>query len=225
MISQEEARSLQEQAFYALLNSIIDCDIAPGQKISLRKLEDQFGYGRTPLRESLVRLAQAGIVYTVPQSGTYVSKINLTSAENARYVRECLETNIVIEACARATAEDFERLASILEQQAEAGSSQDKSRSFALDNEFHRELYAIAGRPDVWRGIDIMSTNLNRFRRVRLQVTGLDANAAMDQHKAIYEAICARDPDMASYLTHAHLHLMTQEKDEVVKAFPDYFEV
>lgn len=225
MPTREEAQSLQDQAFYSLLQSIINCDIAPGQKISLRSLEEQFGFGRTPLRESLVRLAQARIVYSVPQSGTYVSKINLTEAENARYVRECLETNIVVEVCARATNEDLERLANLLDQQTNADQTKDDNLSFKLDNDFHKELYAIAGRPDVWRGIDLMSTNLNRFRRVRLQVAGLDPVEAMRQHKKIYEAIAARDPDTASYLTHAHLHLMTQEKDEVTKAFPTYFEV
>lgn len=225
MDTPEEEQSLQGQAFYSLLNSIINCEIAPGQKISLRGLEDEFGFGRTPLRESLVRLAQARIVYTIPQSGTYVSKINLTEAENARYVRECLETNIVVEVCARATKIDLENLSSLLKQQADAGQEQDADRIFALDNTFHRTLYEIAGRPDIWRGIDLMSTNLNRFRRIRLQVAELDPVTAMQQHQNIFEAIESRDPDKASYLTHVHLHLMTQEMDEVIKAFPDYFEI
>lgn len=220
-----EPQSLQEQAYYCLRQSIINCEIEPGQKISLRSLEDQYSFGRTPLRESLVRLQQARIVYSVPQSGTYVSKINLTKAENARYVRECLETNIVVEVCARATSVDLEHLKSLLDQQIDADQAKDANLTFKLDNDFHKELYAIAGRPDVWLGIDFMSTDLNRFRRVRLQVAGLDPIEVMRQHKKIYEAIEARDPDTASYLTHAHLHLMTQEMDDVVKAFPDYFEI
>ena len=37
---------------------------------------------------------------TVPQSGTYVSPINLTLAESACYIREHLEKQVIVD-CAR----------------------------------------------------------------------------------------------------------------------------
>lgn len=225
MPSKEEELSLQEQAYASLLTSIINCEIIPGQKISLRTLEETYGYGRTPLRESLVRLVQQGIVYTIPQSGTYVSKINMREAENARYVRESMETNVVVECCARASREDIESLSNLIDRQIAADYSKDAGLFFELDNEFHEELYRIAGRHDIWHWIDAFSIHLNRYRRVRLLVADMDTIDTMRQHKAIYDAIKARDTDGASYLTHAHLHLMTREKDEVLKAYPAYFEI
>lgn len=223
MSKAEEGLTLQNQAYVALLDDIINCNLKPGQKISLRDLEEMLGYGRTPIRESVVRLVQQGIVYTVPQSGTFISKIDLADAANARYVREALETNIAVECCARATEADLSRLELILDQQVKALSADDEDLSFKLDNTFHQELFTIAGRIDVWRWIESLSIHLNRYRRIRLQVQQLDSAEILRQHKRIYEAIVSRDTDSARYLTHVHLHLMAQEKADVLKAFPDYF--
>lgn len=223
MSKTDEGLTLQNQAYVALLDDIINCNLKPGQKISLRDLENMLGYGRTPIRESIVRLVQQGIVYTVPQSGTFISRIDLADASNARYVREALETNIAVECCARATEEDLERLSLILDQQDKALVVEDEDLSFKLDNTFHQELFRIAGRLEVWRWIETLSIHLNRYRRVRLQVQQLDSAEILRQHKRIYEAIATRNTDSARYLTHVHLHLMAQEQEDVLKAFPDYF--
>ena len=96
----QDVSSFQAVAYDKIREDIIFCRLAPGQKLSARILEETLGLGRTPVREALVRLGQEGMVFTVPQSGTYVSKIDLQSAENARYVRENLERSVAVECCA-----------------------------------------------------------------------------------------------------------------------------
>lgn len=91
MINSNSAPNLQTSAYDQIRQDIIFCTLIPGQKISVKTMEDNLGIGRTPVREALVRLSQQGLVQTVPQSGTYVSRISLREAENARYVREHLE--------------------------------------------------------------------------------------------------------------------------------------
>lgn len=69
--------SLQSQAYQAIRKQIIYADLEPGRKISEKALEEHLAIGRTPIREALIQLRQQELVYTIPQSGTYVSKINL----------------------------------------------------------------------------------------------------------------------------------------------------
>ena len=216
--------NLQSFAYGKIREQIICCRLAPGRKISAKAMEDYLGIGRTPVREALVRLGQQGLVRSIPQSGTYVSKIDMHAAENARYVREHLEQSVTVECCARLDDSGIERLTSLIERQERSLSDHDPNGFFLLDNEFHEELFRIAGRHDIWRWIASSNTDLERFRWLRTQVRELDWNTIMDQHRKLLEAICARSPEEAGFLTGVHLHLMVAEQDAVVSAFPDYFE-
>lgn len=98
----EQETSLQDQSYHTIRRKIVYLDYKPGEKLGVKQLCDDLDMGRTPVREALVRLAQEGLVRTVPQSGTYVSPINLTLAESACYIREHLEKQVIVECCARA---------------------------------------------------------------------------------------------------------------------------
>ena len=100
----EQETSLQDQSYHTIRRKIVYLDYKPGEKLGVKQLCDDLDMGRTPVREALVRLAQEGLVRTVPQSGTYVSPINLTLAESACYIREHLEKQVIVECCARATS-------------------------------------------------------------------------------------------------------------------------
>ena len=216
--------SLQTLAYQRIRERIIYCRLTPGQKISARQLEDQLELGRTPIRESLVRLGEQGLVYTVPQSGTYVSKINLAAAENARFVREHLEQTVCMECCARATETDLQRLEALISQQEAASATEEAAAFFRCDNAFHEQLFHIAGRGDVWAWINTGNTHLERFRWLRTQVQGLDWGGIINQHRKLLGALAAHAVEEAAYIASEHLHLMVHEQEAVVAAFPAYFE-
>ena len=216
--------SFQSIAYDLIKRDIVYCRIVPGQKLSAKGLEASLGLGRTPVREALVRLGQQGLVSTIPQSGTYVSRVSIRSAENARFAREHIEKRIAIEAAARIDDQGRTKLERILAQQEAAVEMRDALTFFQQDNLFHEELFRIVGRHDIWLWLDASNTDLERFRWLRTQVRELDWNTIMDQHRKLLEAICARSPEEAGFLTGVHLHLMVAEQDAVVSAFPDYFE-
>lgn len=62
---------------------------------------EQLNISRTPIREAILRLKNDGLMMTVPQSGTYVTKISLSSALNARFVRQSVERSVVSEAAGK----------------------------------------------------------------------------------------------------------------------------
>lgn len=223
MINSNSAPNLQTSAYDQIRQDIIFCTLIPGQKISVKTMEDNLGIGRTPVREALVRLSQQGLVQTVPQSGTYVSRISLREAENARYVREHLEKSITVECCAHVDDAAKAKLASLFAQQQEAVAKRDARAFFHLDNLLHERLFIIADRHEIWRWIDSNNTDLERFRWLRTQVSGLEWETIMDQHKLLLDAICNRRPEEARFISGLHLHLMNAEQEIVTSAFPDYF--
>lgn len=217
-------QSLAYSAYDAIREEIIYCRLTPGQKLSARALEERLGVGRTPIRESLVRLGEQGLVYAIPQSGTYVSRINLRMAENARFMREHLEHSIIIECCARVNDTSALMLEELIAKQEDAVAAHDALNFFKLDNSFHETLFSIAGKHDIWKIIELSNTHLERFRWLRTQVAELDWESIMEQHRLMLAAVKAGDTEEAGFLSTAHLHLMAAEQNAVVNAFPDYFD-
>ena len=99
-------QNLTEQAYEKILNKIISLEFEPGQRISEKGIENVIKIGRTPVREALLRLRQEELIYVVPQSGTYISKINLDRVFDSILVRNSMENKVLQEAC----DQDYSRL-------------------------------------------------------------------------------------------------------------------
>ncbi|MDT2756532.1 GntR family transcriptional regulator [Enterococcus asini] len=215
--------SLQSQAFKAIREKIIYSDLEPGRKISEKGLEDLLKIGRTPIREALIQLRAQALVYTIPQSGTYVSKIDLVAAQNARFVREQLEKQIMMECCAKLTFAGEESLKEIIRQQEIAVQQKDERGFFKADNYFHEICFDIAQRKEIWNWLNDHNTHLERFRWLRVNVEGLRWDTIMEQHYQLFEALTARNTEEVSFLTSLHLHMMLNEQEIVLEKYPDYW--
>ncbi|WP_244987047.1 GntR family transcriptional regulator [Oceanobacillus caeni] len=213
--------SLQTQAYQAIRKKIIYSDLEPGKKISEKGLEEMLKIGRTPIREALIQLRKQELVYTIPQSGTYISLIDLPSAKNARFVREHLEKQIMIECCAKLTRETQIILETIIEEQEKAINANDRRTFFHTDNLFHEACFEIAGRQEVWNWLDDHNIHLERFRWLR--VTTENLKIIMTQHYRLLEALINKDAEEAYFLTALHLHMMLDEEEIIVNKFPDFF--
>jgi DNA-binding GntR family transcriptional regulator len=69
------SRSARVIVHEILRQRIIELDFAPGEPLSESDLAGKLGVSRTPVRESLILLAEEGLVDVVPQVGTFVSRI------------------------------------------------------------------------------------------------------------------------------------------------------
>ncbi|MGG0516452.1 GntR family transcriptional regulator [Bacillus pseudomycoides] len=216
-------KSLQFQAYQAIRKKIIYSDLEPGKKISEKGLEEMLNIGRTPIRESLIQLRQQELVYTIPQSGTYVSKIDLSSAKNARFVRKQIERQVMMECCAKLTSKTKKVLETIIEEQEKAVSVKDSRAFFHTDNLFHETCFEIANRQEVWQWLDGNNTHLERFRWLRVITKDLNWDIIMNQHYQLFNAIVNHDPEEANFITSLHLHMMLDDQETILKRFPDYF--
>lgn len=214
--------SLQEQAYETLRTKIIFSELAPGTRLSAVGLEREIGIGRTPIRESFVRLREQELVETRPKSGTYVSKINMERVENACFVRSVVEQRIAAQCCAVAGPSDLETLSDILRKSQDLDFSE-RRRFFELDNLFHETLYRIAGKQMVWNWLATVNTHFERFRWLRASSQELDWTPIIRQHQALFEAIANGRTDEALLQSGVHLHLLAEEERPVIALHPNYF--
>lgn len=216
--------SFQEQAYTMLRSKIIYAELPPGTRLSAVGLEKETGIGRTPIRESFVRLREEELVETRPKSGTYVSKIDMVRAENACFLRSKLERSVMVKCCSAATPQDIERLEGILTQADAVDHSGDRA-FFDLDNLFHETCFEIAGRHMLWEWMQSVNTHFERYRWLRSISQEIDLDPVRKQHRKMLDAITAGDTDEASFLAASHLHLMPDEQGPVIALHPTYFNI
>ena len=217
--------NLQQQAYEAIRQQIIYSELAPGSKISDRILEEQLTIGRTPIREALIQLRNQELIKTIPQSGTYISKIDIRSADLARYMREKLEQPILQECSAKMNDTAHQRLEMILEQTDQAILAQDKKTFFLLDKAFHQMCYKVAGgKEEIWTWLESYSTHLDRFRWLRLTISELDWGRVLDEHQILLRAMKEHALDEVGFLCNLHLHMIIEEQEQVILHYPNYFE-
>jgi DNA-binding GntR family transcriptional regulator len=149
-------------------------------------------------------------------------------AEEARFVREVIEKNIVGLCCEQVSGESAFNLEMNLKMQEHLIShdigKQQIEKFHDLDENFHKELFLACGKERTWRMIHNMAGHLNRFRLLRLIDTrDLNWDVLVDHHKEIYQAISEKNKAKAEALMGDHMRLMLSEKDILLQAFPEYF--
>jgi DNA-binding GntR family transcriptional regulator len=214
--------STRDYAYQVIKNQIINLELKPGVRISEKEMAEKLAVSRTPVREAFLKLAKEELIEIYPQSGTVVSKIDLDLVEEARFVRENLETVIVRLACEQlneSTLFLFEKNLALQELCLRKGTYQ---QLFQLDKEYHKIFFESVGKSRVWTMIRQMNSHFDRLRVLRL-LAKTDWNVLVSQHREIFEAIVEKNDNLAVELMEKHLKLVNFEKDEIKARYPEYF--
>lgn len=218
-----ENESVARQVTRALRHAIVTMQLSPGEMLSEQELARRFGVSRSPVREALIKLSEAGLVRVLPQRGTQVVKISRSSVEDARFIREAVESAVVREAATKASPVMLAELNASLTRQRRAQRTSSTEAFLALDEEFHRLLAETAGRPSAWHMIEDIKPQMDRVRFLDM-TKATPRNAIIAQHALIVDAIKAGDPLAAEKAMRVHLSEILRSLPELAGEHPDLFE-
>jgi DNA-binding GntR family transcriptional regulator len=214
-------RQAAPQVFERLRGMIIALQLPPGSPLSRAALATQFGVSSTPIRDALMRLEEEGLVDVFPQYATVVSRVDVRLAQQAHFLRQAVELEIVRElAIGQDEAFAAELHAAIAHQQqfAETG---DFENFMAADNEFHARLHAATDKLDLWTLVRSRSGHIDRLRRLHLPSPG-KAQAIVRHHKLIAQAIETGRPDEAQKHLRTHLSGTLSDLARIRARYPEY---
>jgi DNA-binding GntR family transcriptional regulator len=214
---------MARQLTRALRQAIVTMQISPGEMLSEQDLARRFGVSRSPVREALIKLSEAGLVRVLPQRGTQVVKISRAGVEDARFIREAVESAVVREAAMKAGPAMIAELNASLTKQRRAQRSKTTSEFLDLDEEFHRLLAEAAGRPAAWQMIEDVKPQMDRVRFLDM-AQATPRHIVVAQHVVIVDAIKARDPVAAEKAMRQHLSEILRSLPELAAQHPDLFE-
>jgi DNA-binding GntR family transcriptional regulator len=133
---------------------------------------EELGFGRTPVREALRRLAQEQLVEVFPRRGMFVTNVDVRDLARISEVRLALEPQAARLAAERATEEERDGLLALRE---EIESSNDL---MALDERVHRAIYAAAHN-------DLLEKTLGEYYVLALRIWMIALDRAEDLEDAV----------------------------------------
>ncbi len=217
------ARPAGTQIFTALKAAILRLDLPPGCALSEAELGARFGASRTPVREALAQLRDAGLVVTYPSRGNFVTKLDAEKIREARYLREALEVANVARIVETGMSPAVEAdLTACLVRQQEAIDAGNAEAFRAEDDLFHQRLALATGHARVAHVLAHEKMQIDRLRMIgRRDHDHLDTLHI--QHCQIFDALKQRDMKLAISTTQAHLRAVLLVLAELTESHPEYF--
>ncbi len=208
---------LRDDVYRRLRDAIVDGTFAPGEQLRDAELAGWLGVSRTPIREALQRLAQAGLVVTEPGRSTSVTSLDLRATRDAQAVVAAMHQLAVREAVGQLTRADFARMRAANKRFAAALRANDVEAALAADDELHAVPVAAAGNQAVQLVLDQFTPLLRRVERRRFSsLTGRGSVALHDNLIRLCEAGQVEQAAAVSWETWQTLEpLLTMEENRV----------
>ena len=217
----DRSRQAAPQVFARLRGLITALTLPPGAPLSRTALATEFGLSSTPIRDALMRLAEEGLVEVFPQHATLVSRIDVRQAQQAHFLRQALELEIVRMLALQTDATLSGDLDELIARQRRFAREGDLEAFIAADDDFHARLYAAADKQDLWMLVRSRSGHIDRLRRLHLPSPGR-AQHIMRHHRLIAQAIGNGKPNDAQTHLRSHLSGTLGELAAIRERHPDY---
>ncbi|MDD3368885.1 MAG: GntR family transcriptional regulator [Lachnospiraceae bacterium] len=211
----------RDYATRVIRDNIVQLELEPGSMLSENELATALGISRTPVREALIDLAKVKIVEIMPQRGCRVALIDYAMVEEAFFLRDVMEEAIVELACDMATDDDIAVLEQNVKLQQFYVQNKISDKLFELDEAFHKGLFSLCNKSQIYEIIQSLSIHTERFRRMSLYVVK-DIKTVND-HVDILEAIKRKDGTEAKSIMKKHLSRYQVDLQDVKDKYASYF--
>ena len=190
---------LRDNAYRAIRDAIVDGTLAPGERLNDADLVEWLGVSRTPVREALGRLEQAGLVRTKPGRYTIVSPLDVRAVRAAQSVTTAMHELAVREALPNLSAAELDVMREANARFADALRRGDVDAALAADDEFHDVPVTASANQAVRTVLEQFTPVLRRVERLRFG--SLSGRGSVAQHERIIALCEAGDVEGAAAAT------------------------
>lgn len=186
-------RSLSEDAYRSIKESILRNDLEPGQQLKEEELASELGISATPLREALAMLQREGFVKVIPYRGKFVTKVTPELVRDIYEVRRTLEGLATELATPHIPDEELEELEMLFDETAQRIAAGDFDLYFKSDSALHKTIVKHSQNKWLMRTLEATNDHVRRIRAVSLALSGSHIHRSFDEHYAILAALKNRD--------------------------------
>ena len=198
-----KSASLADQVFEKLENDIIHGAFAHGEILTELKLVEQLGVSRTPIREALRRLEQERLIEDTGK-GSRVVGITEEDVLDIMNIRQHLEGLAAYYATKNMTYEGLQELGHIVDLQDFYFAKWDVERLRMADDEFHECICRLSKRNVIKDTLLPLHRKTRRYRKIAMEDRERAAKT-LREHREIYNAIVAKNAELAAQLSEKHI--------------------
>jgi DNA-binding GntR family transcriptional regulator len=200
----ERPKSLTQTVLSHLRSSIVHGDLELGQLLSERRLADELGVSKTPVREALAQLQNEGLVRIYPHRGASVFTLSAREVSELCEFRSALESAALGLAVSRNPDAFASALAPVVDDMAAAQRRGDQRAYLDLDTRYHAIFFEHCDNRYL---LECYDRNVGKIAALRthLAVKPLHTKLSFQEHKLMLEAI--RNGDIAKTLTILDAHI------------------
>jgi DNA-binding GntR family transcriptional regulator len=216
---------LRQQVTLRILTGVFQGRFHSGERLVVQQLSERYQVSTTPVRESLLELANLGIVDLLPNRGAVVRPFGPREVREISQIRRVLEVEAARGACGRIADEELSALEQELTRLQGVSPSPTWAREArAADSALHGTIAAACDSLRLKSEIDRYVTIWRALRNISQQrVAGTnDANiaAVLAEHLAIVRALRARDAEDAARAMDRHIRSAGRMLEEALFAGP-----
>ncbi|MCP2251577.1 DNA-binding transcriptional regulator, GntR family [Prauserella aidingensis] len=187
-----------------LRSEIFSGELKPGEPLRERLLAEQLGVSRTPVREALFTLQSEGLIELTPNRGATVRTITSHDIMQVYTLREVLESYAAKEAATGRTEDDLEALEDAHAKLVRISPSGNASQQAIADLAFHTLVAEATGSRMLQTTMGHVLAFTVSFRS-NYSYPAERSAIAVEQHRAVLDAIHARDAAGAERLMREHV--------------------
>lgn len=177
--------------------------LAPGERLLLKPISEEFRCSEIPVREAMRALQSEGLIHVVPHAGAFVSAPNIDELVQLTEIRAILEPEATVSAAPHIDAATLKALRGMLAEMAELANRNASDEYGRLNRRFHTFILEKAPNQKLVSLVKGLWGQADRARLVyRKGPKFLDESVR--QHTQIVNAIAKKDEAALRRLVVAH---------------------
>ena len=183
---------------------ILNLELAPGNIVSKGQLAKELGFGRTPVREALLVLAQEHLITAVPGIGSEVVELSIPDIAFISEFQGVIEPFTARLAAQRISDSTIGELRSIVREAKALPEEGNLTRIIELDLRFHHTMAEFTGNPYL---VESMMKVLHLAVRIARYACnrGVTTNESWEERQGLLDALATHAPDAAEVLRREHV--------------------
>lgn len=196
--------SLRGRVYESIREDILGGRYEQNAELKEAAIGAELGVSRTPVREALRQLELEGLVNIIPNRGAYVNMITAKDVQDIYVIRPMLEGLCARWATEKITEDQLDSLEETLCLTEYHTKKENYEKLYELDSLFHEQLYSASGSRILNHVLSDFHDYVKMVRKITIASQSRSVKST-EEHRAIFEAIKAKDADQAEELAKQHV--------------------
>lgn len=175
------------------------------QKLTEQGICDTYSVSRTPVREAFVQLEMKGLIEIIPNRGAFVVGLSAQDRDDMFVLRKIYEIQATRWAIERITESEMEELEENFEFMEFYTMKNDVSKMLNINQSFHQMIYRASHNRMLTKLLSSYQMYIVHNKN-KLSEHDNYLSVVLEEHKAIFNAFKARDPEAGAVAMADHMN-------------------